>query len=166
MIIISSTKKDIIFISIKILVFALICILTFTCVLSFDRVNNNYNYPAIKDGDLLIGYRLDKNYDRGDVVLYVRDGEKSVGRIIGLPGDIIIINSTGNLIVNGTNSGLNDLHPTYPGDELEYPYRVPDDAVFILGDNRTHCIDSRSFGAVKLNNIKSKAITVLRRRDL
>ncbi len=162
----SSTKKDLIFISIKILAFALICILVFTCVLSFTRVDGNYNYPAFKDGDLMIGYRLGKNYDRGDVVLYVRDGEKSVGRIVGLPGDVIIINQSGNLIVNGTNAGLNDLFPTYPVGDLEYPYRVPEDGVFILGDNRAHCTDSRSFGAVKLNTVKAKAITILRRRDL
>ena len=93
MIHIDNSKKDLIFIIIKILVFSLICILIFTCVLSFTRVNDNNMYPAIKDGDLVVGYRLDKNYDRGDVVLYVRNGEKSVGRIIGLPGDIIIINS-------------------------------------------------------------------------
>ena len=155
-----------IYILIKILAFSLICILTFTCILSFDRVDGNDMYPAIKDGDLVIGYRLGKDYNRGDVVLYVRDGEKSVGRIVGLPGDVIILNQSGNLIVNGTNTGLNDLFPTYPGDELEYPYRIPEDSVFVLGDNRAHCTDSRSFGAVKIHDIKAKAITILRRRDL
>ena len=163
---ISRTKKDIIFISIKILAFALICILTFTCVLSFTRVSGNDNYPAVKDGDLIIGYRLGKSYDRGDVVLYDMDGEKTVGRIVGLPGDVIVINQSGNLIVNGTNAGLNDLFPTYPIGDLEYPYRVPEDGVFILGDNRAHSTDSRSFGAVKLKAVKAQAISILRRRDL
>ena len=161
-----STKKDLIYILIKILAFSLICILTCTCVLSFDRINYNDMYPAIKDGDLVVSFRLGKDYDRNDVVLYVRDGEKTVGRIVGLPGDVIVINQSGNLIVNGTNAGLNDLYPTYPGEDLEYPYRVPEDSVFVLGDNRANCKDSRSFGAVKLNDIKAKAITVLRRRDL
>ena len=159
-------KKEYVFLLVRVLVFAMICILTFTCVVSFTRVSGNSMFPAVKDGDLIIGFRLDRSYDRGDVIIYVRDGEKSVGRIVGLPGDVIVINQSGNLIVNGTNAGLNDLYPTYAGDELEYPYRVPEDGVFVLGDYRTQSEDSRCFGAVKLNTIKAKAITVLRRRDL
>ncbi len=160
------TKKEFVYILIKILAFALICILTFSCILSFDRIAGNIMFPAIKDGDLVIGYRLDRKYDRNDVVVYAMDGERSIGRIVGLPGDVININQSGNLIVNGTNAGLDDLYPTYAGEELEYPYRVPEDSVFILGDYRTRCQDSRHFGAVKISTIKAKAITVLRRRDL
>ncbi len=159
-------KKDCIYLIIKILAFALICILTFTCVLSFDRISGNDMFPSVRAGALLIGYRLDKKYDRGDVVLYVRGGEKSVGRIVGLPGDVINLNQSGNLIVNGTNAGLDDLFPTYPEGGIEYPFRIPEDSVFILGDHRTQAKDSRSFGAVKQNTIKAKAITILRRRDL
>lgn len=70
------TKKEFVYIIIKILAFILICILTFTCILSFDRISGNIMFPAIKDGDLVIGYRLDRKFDRNDVVVYAMDGEK------------------------------------------------------------------------------------------
>jgi len=38
--------------------------------------------------------------------------------------------------------------------------------VFILGDYRTQSEDSRDFGAVPLDDIAGKVITVLRRRSL
>lgn len=158
--------KDFLFIFIRIAVFSLICVLVFTFVLKFTRMSDNDMYPALQDGDLMIGYRLDKNYDRGDLIQFERNGSLSVRRIIGLPGDVINIDRSGNLFVNGTNSGLNDLYPTYPGNDISYPYRVPDDNVFVLGDYRIKCEDSRDYGPVKIEDIKAKAIAVLRQRDL
>lgn len=58
------------------------------------------------------------------------------------------------------------LYPTYPKSLLSYPYAVPEDSVFILGDCRTQAEDSRDFGPVQCSAVKAKVITLIRRRRL
>ena len=121
---------------------------------------------AVKDGDLLIGYRLQGTYAKNDVVLYEHDGKLRVGRVLGRENDLIALDDSGTLIVNGSAQSGEILYPTYAKDTLEYPYTVPADSVFILGDYRTQSEDSRDFGPVALTDVKAKVITLLRRRSL
>ena len=79
---------------------------------------------------------------------------------------LIALDDSGTLIVNGSAQSGEILYPTYAKDTLEYPYTVPADSVFILGDYRTQSEDSRDFGPVALTDVKAKVITLLRRRSL
>lgn len=121
-------------------------------------------FPAVKDGDLMIGYRLEREYSKGDVVIYEVDGERRVGRVAALESDVITFSESGTIMVNGTAQTQEVVYPTYEKDGLEYPYTVPEGCMFILGDYRTQSEDSRDFGAIPVKNVKSKVITVLRRR--
>ena len=123
-------------------------------------------WVLFKDGDLLIGYRLQGTYAKNDVVLYEHDGKLRVGRVLGRENDLIALDDSGTLIVNGSAQSGEILYPTYAKDTLEYPYTVPADSVFILGDYRTQSEDSRDFGPVALTDVKAKVITLLRRRSL
>ncbi|HIU77338.1 MAG TPA: signal peptidase I, partial [Candidatus Pelethocola excrementipullorum] len=121
---------------------------------------------AIRDGDFLIGFRLQEDFLKNDVVIYEEDGKLHVGRILGRETDVITMDDTGTLLVNGTVQGGEILFPTYAKDGMGYPYTVSKGCVFILGDHRTQTKDSRDFGCIKLENVKAKVITVLRRRSL
>ena len=123
-------------------------------------------YPAVKDGDLIIGYRLQDTYLEDDAVVYEADGELRVGRIIGRQSDVISMDDSGTLIVNGTVQGGEILFPTYAKEGIEYPYTVPEGCVFVLGDYQTQAEDSRDFGCISLEDVKAKVITLLRRREL
>lgn len=137
-----------------------------TQVFLFTQVKGNSMFPALKDGDLVIGFRLQQVYQKGDVVVYELDGQLRTGRVAARPGDFVTIQEDGSLLVNGTVQSGEILYPTYPKDTLTYPYRVPEDTLFILGDYRTQSEDSRDFGPVPLENVKAKVITILRRRSL
>lgn len=145
---------------------AVIGILLFTQVFLVMQAPGNGMFPAVKDGDLLIGFRLQREYVKDDVVIYEADGETHVGRIMGRETDVITMDDTGTLLVNGTVQGGEILFPTYPEDSIEYPYTVPEGCVYILGDYRTQATDSRQYGSIPLENVKAKVITILRRRQL
>ena len=138
----------------------------FTQVFVLTQASGNSMFPAIKDGDLLIGYRQQGIYAKNDVVLYRAGGKLRVGRILARENDLVNLDTSGTLVVNGSAQSGEILYPTYAKDALEYPYTVPEGSVFILGDYRTQSEDSRDFGAVPLTELEAKVITLLRRRSI
>ncbi len=140
--------------------------LLFSQVFLLMQARGTDMFPAVKDGDLLIGYRLQKDYEQENVVVYKRDGKSYVGRVVAKSGDYVDITEEGSLIVNGTVKSGEILYPTYEREGVNYPYVVPESMVFILADYRTQAQDSRDFGAVELKDVQAKVITILRRRSL
>lgn len=140
--------------------------LVFGQVFLLHRSQGMGMYPAVRDGDLVMAYRLHKDYAKGDVVVYRLDGELHLGRIGAMATDVIMLEENGSLTVNGNpqNSGI--LYPTHPRDTLTYPLRVQEGMAFVLGDYRTQCRDSRDFGPIPLDNIQGKVIFLVRRRGL
>ena len=109
---------------------------------------------------------MKKTYLKDDVVVYEADGKLRTGRILGRESDVITMDDSGTLLVNGTVQGGEILFPTYAKEGIEYPYTVPEGCVFVLGDYRTQAEDSRDFGCISLENVKAKVITILRRRGI
>ena len=159
-------RRDAISLLLRVLLLLLVGWLLATQVFLFTQVKGNNMFPALKDGDLAIGFRLQQVYQKGDVVVYELDGQLRTSRVAARAGDFVTIQEDGSLLVNGTVQSGEILYPTYPKDILTYPYRVPEDTLFILGDYRTQSEDSRDFGPVPLENVKAKVITILRRRGL
>ena len=152
--------------AVRLAVFAAVLWVLLTQVYLVTQVSGNEMFPAVKDGDLLIGYRLQGTYAKNDVVLYEQDGKLRVGRILGREGDLVALDDSGTLVVNGAVQSGEILYPTYAKDALEYPYTVPEGCFFVLGDYRTQSEDSRDFGPVPLEDVQAKVITLLRRRSL
>ena len=150
----------------RVAVLAALAWVLFTQVFVLTQASGNSMFPAIKDGDLLIGYRQQGTYAKNDVVLYRAGGKLRVGRILARENDLVNLDTSGTLVVNGSAQSGEILYPTYAKDALEYPYTVPEGCVFILGDYRTQSEDSRDFGAVPLTELEAKVITLLRRRSV
>lgn len=84
-----------------------------------------------------------------------------IKRIIGLPGDEIDI-IDGVLYVNGNRQKETYVKGTTVKQSFELPCTVPENKVFVMGDNREVSKDSRQFGFVDIDKIKGKAVFRIR----
>ena len=124
-------------------------------------------YPRIRDGDLMIYYRLQRSYFIGDVVTFSNKDRRYTGRIVAKAGDIVDISENGQLLVNGNVQEEEIFYKTGKiAGKVDFPCIVPKGEVFLLCDFRTNSIDSRSYGAVSIESLDGKVITILRRRGI
>lgn len=126
------------------IIVAAVTVLIATLVLPVLQISGASMEPTLSNGDIVVLFKT-KNLQRGDLCGFSYSNKILVKRVIGLPGDIIAIDSDGTVKVNG--DPLNEPYVVYGGlgeCDLEFPYRVPENEYFIMGDRRDTSIDSRS----------------------
>ena len=108
--------------------------------------------------------------ERGDIVVfkYPQNPEKDyIKRVVGIEGDEVNIVDK-QLYVNGepvtheyAKFTDNTVFPAWrnPRDNLG-PVTVPEDSLFVMGDNRDNSHDSRFWGFVDLNDVKGEAFVI------
>lgn len=160
----AKVREGWIHLALNVLTLALVFWAVLTFVICIFRVSGNDMYPAVQDGDLIVAWRLGREWRQDDLVVFEAGGKMRAGRVAATGGDIVDITDSGALTVNGTREGK-ALYETDGGDVLAYPYVVPDGEVFILGDFRTQAEDSRKFGPVPEADIAGTAIGLFRRRN-
>lgn len=141
-------------------------VLLTTVFFSIHVVHGNDMYPSIRDGDLVITYRLVNTYMSDHVFAYKHDGTTYFGRIVGVAGDTIEFDGKGFYRINGNNPYEDHFYDTNPSNAnvIDYPYVVAEDSVFILGDYRLQTEDSRSFGSIPTRDLIGEVVLILRRR--
>ena len=108
-----------------------------------------------------------EEYRQDDVITYRAENERHVGRIVASGGDVVDMDEDGRLFVNEVQRTGEILYPSYARETgIQYPFNVPEGSVFVMGDYRTQTLDSRDFGAIDMNDVEGKVITILRRRSL
>jgi signal peptidase I len=124
--------------------------------------------PTLDVGDRVLVNKLSYDFhdvNRGDVVVFERPPGASTGengeikdlikRVIAVGGDTIEARD-GNVYVNGKQIEENYLEPGTPTDNLPLT-TIPDDRVFVMGDNRANSEDSRIFGPIDEDDIVGRA---------
>jgi signal peptidase I len=141
--------------------------LIFTFAFGIKQMHGEFMYPRLRDGDLILYNRMEKNYAIGDVVVFKVQGLTSVARIVAQGGDVVEVTESGSLLVNG-NLQNEEIFYSTDADPfgVDYPYTVEENSYFMLCDFRTNSTDSRYYGAVSVNDFCGKVITVLRRRGI
>lgn len=123
---------------------AAIAALVATRLLVLIKVNGNSMAPTFQDGDIVI-LKQSKDVEVGDVVGFYYGGRILLKRVIGSAGDYIDIDGDGRVYVNGRLLDEPYLDKISQGKcEIEFPYKVPENRIFVLGDNREVSIDSRT----------------------
>lgn len=126
------------------------------------QVSGRSMVPTLHNNDRVIVEKISmyrKKIYRGEIVI-LDPGSKGRGiyikRIIGLPNETVEIKD-GNVYINGDKLQEDYLEPgTYT--DVDLKITVPEDCVFVLGDNREVSEDSRYIGPIPIKNLKGHAV--------
>jgi len=130
-----------------------------------SKFNYGIKLPLIRSTLLPIG-----TPKRGDIVVFIYPEDRSkdfIKRLIGVPGDTIEIRDK-KILINGLP--YKDKHGVYvdhliipgsvqPRDNFG-PVTVPEQKLFVMGDNRDESYDSRFWGMVDQRDVLGKALII------
>ncbi len=132
------------------IIFFTILSIVFSVFLRIVSVSGTSMQPTLDDSDIVVFNPLADTHEIGDVVIIRTDEESDlliIKRIIATQGQTVNIDyNTQTLTVDGkkiTEPYISEMFKSEKN-EIDYPYTVPEDHVFVLGDNRTDSVDSRN----------------------
>lgn len=145
---------------------ALLSVLLFLAINAISariRIESISMQPTLYEGDFVmvnkLAYKIGSP-ERGDVIIFHYppdpDREPYIKRVIGLPGDNVQVQN-GTVYINDepVQEPYISAPPAYTGE-----WTIPEDTVFVLGDNRNHSSDSHNWGTVPIENVIGKALVV------
>jgi len=163
------------FFILRLLLLILVLWILFFKVVGLTHMPSEDMYPRIDAGDMVLFYRLEKNFKAQDIVVIEKTTpehpdkkELFICRVVAAPGDTVEISDGERLIVNGNvmiEKNIFYATPRYEG-FTTYPLKLSDSQVFVLADSREGGTDSRYFGPVEKDEILGSVITILRRNNL
>ena len=129
-----------------------------TLFLPVLQVSGDSMNPTLQDKDVIVLVKSG-SLKTGDLCGFYWQNKLLLKRVIGLPGDIISLDENGVVTVNGTVLDEPYVDELALGEcDIKFPYQVPENRYFVLGDHRATSIDSRSsvIGCVEKNQIVGK----------
>lgn len=139
-------------------VVAAVAVLIATLFLPILQISGDSMSPTLNHDEIVALIKTDR-IDRGDLIGFYYQGKILLKRVIALPDDTVVIDKDGNVYVNEQL-----LEESYVTDkslgecDLEFPYTVPGDGYFVMGDQRSYSVDSRNsvIGAVTKDDLIGK----------
>lgn len=109
---------------------------------------------TIMTGDRIIGSRLSYAFgadpERGDIVIFDhkvepgKDQTRLVKRVVGLPGETVDIRD-GHIYINQSDVPLEEPYLPEEMESGDFHFEIPEGCYLMLGDNRNHSADARSW---------------------
>ena len=137
---------------------AAIAVLIATLVLPVVQIEGTSMEPTLVNGDIVLLTKT-TNFERGELCGFSWNNKLLIKRVIGKSGDWIEIDTDGTVYLNGTKLEEEYAVQMSMGEcDLEFPFQVPQEQYFVLGDMRESSIDSRNtlIGCVEKDQILGK----------
>lgn len=142
------------------IVVAALAVLAATLWMPVLRVYGSSMAPTLHNGEILVSVKT-KDFSSGDIIAFYHGNKLLIKRYIAGPSDYVNVDEDGNVSVNGMLLDEPYLaEKAYGEADIEFPYQVPDQRYFVMGDNRSVSIDSRSsiVGCIAGDQIVGKVI--------
>lgn len=139
---------------------AAVAILVATLWMPVLQIYGSSMNETLQDGDIVLSVKASQ-MKSGDIIAFYYNNKILVKRVIAQAGDWVNIDAEGNVYVNDqfleepyiSNKALGEC-------DIELPYQVPENRVFVMGDHREVSVDSRSatVGCVAEEQIVGKLV--------
>lgn len=139
---------------------AAIAVLIAQSLLPVLRIYGSSMNPTLSQGNVVVAVKS-SSFKTGDIVAFYWNNKILIKRAIAMPGDWVDIDDEGNVSVNGKVIDEPYLKDKALGQcDITLPYQVPDSGIFVMGDNRSVSVDSRSstIGVVSDEQIVGKIV--------
>ncbi len=150
-------------------VMALVLFLILHYMVQNFRIDGTSMVPNLENGQYVLvnktAYWFGRDPQRGDIIVFDAPDANEVDRIkrvIGLPGDEVAWDRSGDLRINGQSVEepyLNELKPGSTGPSGTWT--VPEGDYFVMGDNRGVSFDSRAGWTVPRENVVGKGWIII-----
>lgn len=131
-----------------------------TLIMPVFQISGSSMEPVLNNGDLVISIKT-KKLNTGDIIAFYHGNKILVKRVIASAGQWVIIDESGKVYVDGVLLEEPYVDSFVLGDcDIKFPYQVPAESWFVLGDNRTIFTDSRNseIGSIKEEDIIGKIL--------
>lgn len=145
---------------ISLLAVAAISVLISVLFIPVLKVTGSSMEPTLADDQYVLCLNNQK-YKTGDVIAFYYNNKILLKRVIAGPGDVVDISEDGTVSVNGNIISEPYITNKSKGKcDIELPYQVPENRIFVMGDHRSESVDSRSevIGCISKKDIVGKVI--------
>lgn len=132
----------------------------FTLVMPVVKYYGTSMSPTLEDGQILIVSKLSE-IKSGDVIAFYFNNKVLVRRVAAVGNEQITVDVFGTVKVNGKEVEESYIeNKTYGQCDIDFPFSVPANTFFVLGDNRGVAMDSRlqEIGTVAEDRVIGKII--------
>lgn len=128
----------------SLLVVAAVAVLVAMLFFPIFRVTGSSMEPSLDSKEIVVCLKNSK-FKSGDIVAFYYNNKVLLKRVIGTAGDTIEIDKDGNVFVNGNMLDEPYIKQKSLGQcDIDFPFQVPDNRIFVMGDNRETSVDSRT----------------------
>ena len=137
---------------------AAVAVLIATLILPVLQIEGTSMEPTLYNGDIVLLMKTTR-FEHGDLCGFTWNNKLLIKRVIGVPGDWVEIAADGTVYLNGEKLDEPYVEQKAFGEcDLEFPFQVPQEQYFVVGDMRESSIDSRNtlIGCIPKDQIVGK----------